>query len=144
MADWYSRAAHERVQVDQTFNARLRDKPVTAHQWGLLMTAIEFDIVNPEEPERARIVPDVSKVDSVLEQVKEAEDASNAPAPDSPGVVERVKRTLGLSDPEDPYKRAARSLASQYATELQEELEEQGRWEESCQRAAKENAKAEA
>jgi hypothetical protein len=142
MADWYSRAAHERVQVDSSFNSRLRDKPVTAHQWGLLMTAIEFDIVNPEEPERARIVPDVSKVDSVLDQVKEAEDAPNAPAPDSPGIVERVKRALGISESEDPYKRAARSLASQYATELQAELEKQGRWEESCDRARKEKAEA--
>ncbi len=142
MADWYSRAVHERVTVDSAFNKHLRSKPITHHQWGLLMTAIEFDIVNPDEPERARIVPDLSKIDSVLPQVKEAEDAANAPTPDSAGVVERVKRAVGLAEPEDPYVRVARSLASQYATELQEELEKQERWEETCEWAAKETAEA--
>jgi hypothetical protein len=142
MGDWHDRTVSERLSVDSEFSAYLNEKPVSNQQWGLLMTAIEFDIENPEDPERARIVPDLSKIGSVLEPARDAGQDENPVSEEygegGGGLGGRIKRSLGLGGGDDPMRAAAEELSEEYARRLQTKLEESGKWERTCEMAAEE------
>jgi len=144
MSDWYERVASERMAVDASFNARLSESPLTNQQWGLVMTALTFDIENPDDPERARIVPDTDAVEDVLPAVREAGGQLGAGGAgggasnrgESIGLLGRLKSALGVGDGTDGLEDAIERLAAEYAQRLQERLEKEGRWTEVCRRAA--------
>ncbi|MEE6210359.1 DUF5799 family protein [Salarchaeum sp. III] len=140
MSDWQDRIVGERMRVDDEFQHRVEESSFSNQQWGLVMTAVEFDIENPGDPERARLVADTSNLTHVMDELDNVDAGMAAMTggqqrdDDSGGILGGVKRALGLdgSDEERDEEREseAAALAQEYADALQEKLKENGRWEE--------------
>ena len=146
--DWQDHLAGARMRVDQQFEQRVRNSRFSSQEWGLIMTAVEFEVQSAGEPERARLVADTDKLQAVVPELgKIQEEMGGAPRPPSGssggGLFGRLRQYLGGltsdSGPEgnsDEQLEAARKLADDYAVELQAYLEEQGRWSDVCALAA--------
>jgi hypothetical protein len=143
--DWTSRIAGERMTVDQQFTDRVEASSFSSQQWGLVMTAIEFEISDPSDPESARIVADTSKLGSVMPELDKVANQSPMGGPadgggggSGDGLLSGVKSILGLGggDSEDERTAEAEQLAQEYAEKLQSELESKGRWTTVCEQAA--------
>jgi hypothetical protein len=105
------------------------------------MTAVEFELENPDDPESARIVPDTSKVETILpelERVKNQRSMASAGQAAEPGgssgsgLLGGIKDALGLGGSGEPDREqlaAAEEMAQMYADDLQAKLEEAGKWE---------------
>ncbi|NHX37712.1 MULTISPECIES: DUF5799 family protein [Halolamina] len=136
-SDWTDAIVGERMAVDQQFAAEVRDSPFTNQEWGLIMTAAEFDIVDADDPENARIVPDTSKVAGIMPEVEKMEGAmggapGGAGGDDDGGMFSSVKESLGLGGGDGGSDRTedAEELLERYAEMLQAHLAEKGRWEQ--------------
>ncbi|MFC6973593.1 DUF5799 family protein [Halomicroarcula sp. GCM10025709] len=140
-SNWTDRIAAERMQVDQQFNDQVEVSSFSSQQWGLVMTAVEFEIENADDPESARIVANTSKLPSIMPELDRIEQQSamgGAPGGGSGGsggsggggLFSGVKDALGLGGGgnDDRIEEAA-ELAQKYAEELQEQLESNGRWD---------------
>ncbi|WP_276272099.1 DUF5799 family protein [Haloarcula litorea] len=135
--DWTDRIAGERMQVDQQFNDRVQASSFSSQQWGLVMTATEFRIENPGDPEQARIVADTSKLGSVMPEMDRIENQSpmggggGSGGSGGGGLFSGVKDALGLGGGGGSDERTdeAEQLAQEYAQQLQEKLESNGRWD---------------
>jgi len=143
--DWTSRIAGERMAVDKQFNGRVEASSFSNQQWGLVMTAIEFEIANPADPATAELVADTSKLGSIMPEIDRVGNQSpmggapNGGASESEGggFLGGVKSMLGLGGGgEDERAEEAESLAQAYADELQSQLESNGRWKTVCEQAA--------
>ncbi len=130
----------DRMAVDQEFAQRVNDSEFSRQEWGLVMTAVEFDIEHAGDDERARLVADTSKVRQVMPEMENIQSQMNAmgggqPKGDSRGIFSSVKDALGLggggggSGVDEDRLEAAERLAQEYADELQQRLESQGKWE---------------
>ncbi|WP_436929101.1 DUF5799 family protein [Halosimplex halobium] len=138
---WSDRIVGERMQTDQEFAEKVAASNFSRQQWGLIMTAVEFEIEDPEDPDSARLVADTSKVESVVPELEKVDQASGMaagggrPDDDSGGILDGVKDALGLGG-DDGIDReqlaAAEEMAQMYAGDLQEKLEANGKWEEVC------------
>jgi hypothetical protein len=147
-SDWQDHLAGARMRVDQQFEQRVRDSRFSSQEWGLIMTAVEFEVRSADDPDSARLVADTDKLGAVVPELgKIQEEMGGAPRPPSGssggGLFGRLWQYLGGltsdSGPEgssDEQLEAARSLADDYAVELQAYLEEQGRWTDVCALAA--------
>lgn len=145
---WTDRIAAERMRVDQHFEDRVTGSSFSRQQWGLVMTAVEFEIENPEDPEQARLIADTSKLSSVMSQVEEVGNRGGGMggAPSSGGssggggILSSVTSALGLGGGggggNDALTQEATELAEEYASKLQERLEDRGRWEAICEQAS--------
>ena len=142
--DWTGRIAGERMAVDKQFTDRVEASSFSNQQWGLVMTAIEFDIDSPGEPETARLVADTSKLGSIMPELDKVgrqapmggQQSADGGGSDG-GLFGGVKALLGLGgDGEDERADEAASLAQAYADELQSQLESNGRWQTVCEQAA--------
>lgn len=137
-SDWSDRIVGERMQVDQEFNEKVAASNFSRQQWGLIMTAVEFDIENPDDPERARMVADTSKIESIVPELDKVDQATGmaaqgqAQSGDSGGLLGSVKNALGLGGGSNGVDReqlaAAEELAQMYAGDLQDRLESNGKW----------------
>ncbi|GAA0656110.1 DUF5799 family protein [Salarchaeum japonicum] len=145
MSDWQDRIVGERMRVDDEFRNRVEASSFSNQQWGLVMTAVEFDIENPGDPERARLVADTSNLTHVMDELDNVESGMAAMAggqqsDDDGGILGSVKRALGLGgsddSPDEERESEAAALAQEYADALQEKLEENGRWDEVREAAA--------
>lgn len=147
MTEWRDTIVGARMAVDQEFNERVRESEFTGQQWGLIMTAVELQLEHPEDPDRATIVADTSKLDAVLPELDQvgreaaAMRAGRSPgsAGDRSGLLARLKQALGVggSSPDRRrQRRAAAALAQEYATELQAHLEATDQWERVRQTAS--------
>jgi hypothetical protein len=146
--DWTGRIAGERMTVDRQFTDRVEASSFSNQQWGLVMTAVEFDIEGPEDPETASLVADTSKLPSImpeLDKVGQGGPMGGAPGgrdsssgSEGGGFLSGVKAALGLAggDGEDERTEEAEQLAQAYADELQQELAANGRWETVCEQAS--------
>lgn len=145
--DWTGRIAGARMTVDRQFTDRVEASGFSNQQWGLVMTAVEFDIEGPEDPASARLVADTSKLPSIMPELDKV--GQGGPMGGAPGggpggddagggLLDGVKAALGLGgdDDEDDRTAEAEQLAQAYADELQEELESNGRWEGVCEQAS--------
>lgn len=140
-SDWTDAIVGERMAVDQQFSSEVRDSPFSNQEWGLIMTAAEFDIVDADDPEEARIVPDTSKVAGIMPEVEKM-DSGMGGAPgggrggggDSGGMFSSVKDALGVGGDDgsagSEHTDDAEELLERYAEALQEHLIEKGRWEQ--------------
>lgn len=146
MADqtWTDLIVGDRMTVDQQFNDRVTASEFTRQEWGLVMTAVEFEIENPEDADDARIVANTSKLEHVMPELDNIKQQMNpmggGSGSDSGGIISSVKSALGMgeSDGADEEKtRAAERLTQEYADELQAHLEEKGKWSQ-IRRAASE------
>ena len=144
--DWTGRIAGERMTVDRQFTDRVEASSFSNQQWGLVMTAVEFEIEGADDPESATLVADTSRLPSImpeLDKVGQGGPTGGAPGRNdsgggSGGLLDGVKAALGLAGGRGDDERTgeAEQLAQAYADELQQELESNGRWESICERAA--------
>ncbi|WP_123533865.1 DUF5799 family protein [Halosimplex salinum] len=143
-SDWTDRIVGERMQVDQEFAEKVAASNFSRQQWGLIMTAVEFEIENSDDPEAARLVADTSKVESIVPELERVDQATGMAAGGgragggdsggSGGIIDGVKDALGLGGGGGGVDReqlaAAEEMAQMYAGDLQEKLESRGKWEE--------------
>ena len=147
MADWTDQIVGDRMAVDQEFTSRVGQSQFSRQQWGLIMTAVEFEIEEADDPERARIVADTSKLEHVMPELDQVDrqmaamgGGGGSQGGSSGGFVSSIKGLLGLDDGDDTdeQRAAAEALAQEYATELQAHLEAEGRWEQIRKSVAEE------
>lgn len=146
--DWTDRLAGARMQVDQQFQDKLDASEFTNQEWGLIMTAVEFEMVHPEDPERARLVANTDKLTEIipeLESIQREMGGSARPvesAPSGEGMFGRLKqyihhlRSDSPDQSNDERLAAAEVLVDEYASDLQSYLEKRGRWEDIREAAA--------
>jgi hypothetical protein len=141
MSDWRDRIVGARMTVDQEFGTRVQQSEFTRQQWGLVMTAVEFEVEAPDDPDQARMVADTSNLPAVMDELEQVGREAAAMGAGGGrrdagggGLLGGVKRMLGLGGDGGPdtaeRRRAAEELAQEYAAELQAHLESEGRWEE--------------
>lgn len=136
---WQDLIVGDRMAVDQEFAQRVSDSQFSRQEWGLIMTAVEFEIENPGDDERARIVANTAKVEQVMPELENIRSQMNAMAggggdggTGGGGIFGSVKDALGLGGGgggvDQDRLDAATRLAQEYAGELQQRLESQGKW----------------
>jgi hypothetical protein len=134
---WTDMIVGDRMAVDQEFTQRVADSQFSRQEWGLIMTAVEFDIEHPADHERAKLVADTSKVRQVMPEMQNIRSQMNAMAgksseKESRGVFSSIKEALGLGGGDggidEERLAAAERLAQEYADELQTRLEANNRW----------------
>ena len=146
MSDWTDAIVGERMTVDNQFTDRVAASRFSSQEWGLIMTATEFEIENADDSENARIVADTSSLPAIMPELENVRSqvAAMGGAPGGAGgsggsgggLVDSIKGALGLggsggSDgPSDEELDAAERLVQEYADELQAHLEEVGKWEQ--------------
>lgn len=137
--EWTDMLVGARMRVDSEFSTQVDSSQFTRQEWGLIMTAVEFDVEHPDDPERARLVADTSKVADIMPEVERAARMQRQQMGGSSGggFVDSLKDALGFGGGRgvrggvDQEKvSAAVSLVESYTAELQTHLEGQGRWEE--------------
>ncbi|PSQ58609.1 MAG: hypothetical protein BRD23_06385 [Halobacteriales archaeon SW_9_67_25] len=145
--DWRDQLAGARMQVDQQFQSRLEQSEFTNQEWGLIMTAVEFDIEHPGDPDRAEMVADTSQLDQIFPELDRLKEQMGGPmgggadSGSSGGVLGAFKDLLGgvsgggSGGTDRERMDAAMDMAEEYATDLQAYLEKRGRWEEIRQAA---------
>ncbi|WP_158056753.1 DUF5799 family protein [Halorussus halophilus] len=139
---WQDMIVGDRMAVDKEFAQRVTDSQFSRQEWGLVMTAVEFEIENPEDDEQARLVADTSKIEQVLPEMENIRSQMGAmgggaggggKSKSGGGVFDSMKNALGLgggSDGvDDEELQKAERLAQEYADELQDRLEAQGKWD---------------
>jgi hypothetical protein len=148
--EWTDQLAGARMQVDQRYQETLDASSFSNQEWGLVMTAIDWDIENPETPDEAELVADTSKLSEIipeLESIQQEMGGSQRPVeegPDTSGFLGRIKRYIddltanGSSESSEKRYNDAVELVEGYTMELQSYLEERGRWADVCAAAASE------
>jgi hypothetical protein len=152
MADnWADMLAGARMQVDQQFQERLEQSDFTNQEWGLVMTAVEFEVLNADDPEEAQLVADREKIRQIIPELDSIQREMGGAArpvesnPDGSGMFGRIKQYLGFlsddtSDETDQERLAtAKVLVDEYTEQLEAYLRERGRWEEIRQAAAEQD-----
>jgi len=146
--DWTDRLAGARMQVDKQYQDTLEASSFTSQEWGLVMTAVDWEIDDPENPEEATLVADTSKLPDIipeLEQIQSDMGGAQRPVADGPdtgGLLGRVRqyvRSLSSHTSGEPTEKRladAKELVEGYTLELQQFLEERGQWADICQAAA--------
>lgn len=148
MSDWQDRIVGTRMSVDRQFTDRIEASSFSRQQWGLVMTATDFEIENPEDAEQARIVSNTEKLSSVLPEMDRIEKQMGSmgggggrSGSGTGGLLGSVKSALGLGgaggSKDEERTAEAKKLTQAYADALQRELEEAGRWDEIRSIAAK-------
>ena len=149
---WTDRIVGERMTVDQQFADRIQQSQFSNQQWSLIMTATEFEIEHPGDPERARIVANTDKLDGVIPELENVQTGMGAmggqgaggggSSSSSGGVFDSIMGALGVGGDSGPsekeQRKAAERLTQEYADELQSHLESTGKWETVQRRAADE------
>ncbi|MFB6311568.1 MAG: DUF5799 family protein [Salinirussus sp.] len=149
MPDWTEKLAGARMQVDKRFEDRVRSSRFSNQEWGMIMTAVEWQVRHPDEPARAElvavtehfpeIIPELDRINSQLQGP-----ATGARGSSGGGIGARIGDFLGSltgnggSSENEEKRRDAERLVQAYADELQEFLEERGRWADICEAAAAE------
>lgn len=143
--EWRDRLAGARMQVDQQFDDRVRSSQFTNQEWGLIMTAVEFEIERPDSPEQAELTAATDNLEQIMPELDNLpQGVAGAPGGQDDsggGFLDSVKSALGFSGSDkngvdEDDLAAAKGLVEEYATQLQSYLEEQGRWEEIRSAAA--------
>ena len=143
MSEWTDAIVGERMTVDNQFNERVAASRFSSQEWGLIMTATEFEIENAADPEAARVVADTSSLPAIMPELENLRSQMSAMggAPggggndgSGDGIVDSIKGALGLGGggggPSDEELEAAERLVQEYADELQAHLESVGKWEQ--------------
>ncbi|ELZ98928.1 hypothetical protein C440_01190 [Haloferax mucosum ATCC BAA-1512] len=143
MAHWTDSIVGDRMTVDREFNDHVMNSRFSSQEWGLIMTATEFEIENADDPETARIVADTEKVpqiipelDNIRSQMGAVGGGQQQQSSSGGGIVDSIKGALGLGnggggkqDEQEKLEDAER-LTQEYADTLQEHLENNGKWEQ--------------
>ncbi|WP_137288793.1 DUF5799 family protein [Natronorubrum halophilum] len=148
---WTDRIVGARMAVDQEFTTRITDSRFSNQQWSLIMTATEFELDHPDDPDRARIVANTEKIGQIIPELDNIQTGMGAVGgqgggqggSSSGGLIDSIKGALGMGgggsgSSHDEKRQAAERLTQEYADELQAHLESNGRWESVRQAAAAE------
>lgn len=138
MTDWQDRIVGARMAVDTEYADRVEASSFSRQEWGLVMTATEFDIEDGEEP---RLYADTSRLEDIMPEVeKVAERTPMGPGgqeESSGGILSNITSALGLggssggsSGDTAERVREAEELTEGYARELQRHLMDNGSWED--------------
>lgn len=140
MSKWTDAIVGERMTVDNQFNDRVTESRFSSQEWGLIMTATEFEIENAEDPETARVVADTSNLPAIMPELENVRSQVAAMGGGSSqqnsggGILSSILSTIGLGGgddgPSDEELEAAEQLVQEYADELQSQLEDVGKWEQ--------------
>lgn len=144
MSEWTDAIVGERMTVDNEFNDRVMASRFSSQEWGLIMTATEFEIENSEDPETARIVADTSSLPAIMPELENVRSqvaamggggsGGDRSGGSGGGIVASIKGALGLGGGNDGVSdeelEAAERLVQEYADELQAHLEEVGKWDQ--------------
>jgi hypothetical protein len=141
MSDWTDRIVGDRMAVDQEFNDRVRASEFSNQEWGLIMTAVEFDIEHADDPERARIAADTESLPQMLPELEKVRQGTGPGGPGAQrgtdsgtGVLDAIRGALGMGGDDDAERLdAAERLVDEYADALQQRLEDEGKWEGVCE-----------
>lgn len=137
MTGWRDRMVGARMAVDDEFSPEVDGSSFTRQEWGLVMTAVEFDVHRADDPAAAELYADTDRLPEIMpevERVAEMQSMGGAPRDESGGgLLDSVRSALGLSgggaDGVDQDRvREAERLVDGYATALQAHLEETGSW----------------
>lgn len=148
MADWTDQFIGDRMAVDQEFSDRIQNSSFTTQEWGTIMTAVEFVIESPENPESATLVARTDDIEHVLPALEDMQGPMGPAGPgsseqsSSDGIVSRILGSLGIGEEEEKIDeeqlQTAKQLADEYASTFEEHLKEQEKWEQACSVAAEE------
>ncbi len=142
MANWTDSIVGDRMTVDREFNEQVQASRFSNQEWGLIMTATEFDIENADDPETARIVADTEKLPHIMPELKNVRSQMQSMGAGSSGgsssngggdLFGSIKRAFGLGGgggKNDAELEAAERLTQEYADELQRHLERTGKWDQ--------------
>ncbi|ERH02188.1 MAG: hypothetical protein J07HN6_01755 [Halonotius sp. J07HN6] len=146
MSEWRDMIVGDRMTVDQAFSERVQQSQFSNQEWGLIMTATEFEFVDADDPETARIVADTNAVESIIPELENLNTGAGpmAGATESSGgeggIIDAITGALGLDSDDDGIDEetlaAAESLTQAYAEELQAHLEAENKFEAVRQAAA--------
>ncbi len=153
MADkWTDLLAGARMQVDQQFQEHLEQSDFTNQEWGLVMTAVDFEIQHADDPERAQLVADQEQIRQIIPELDNIQQQMGGAAqpvesnPDGGGMFGRLRQYLGFlssdtasSKPDKERLTAAKTLVEEYTEQLEAYLRERERWEEIRKAAAKQD-----
>jgi hypothetical protein len=132
MSNWTDAIVGERMALDRDFSDRVRESEFSNQEWGLIMTATEFEIEAAADPDRARIVADTSNLPEMMPELENVRSQmSGGGGESSESVVDTIKSAFGLGgdDGDDERLETAERLVQEYAEELQERLESKGKWQ---------------
>jgi len=156
-SDWTDRIVGARMTVDDRFRSTVEGSEFSRQEWGLIMTAVEFDIEHADDDERARLVADTSGLSAVMPELERIQNQGgmsggaggssrrSSGSGGSSGFLGSVRNALGLGGDggvDDERTAAAEDLVDSYVAELQSVVEEQGRWGE-IRAAYRESAESE-
>lgn len=145
---WTDMLAGARMQVDQQFQRRLEGSDFTNQEWGLIMTAVDFKILNADDPEEAQLVADRDKIQQIIPELDSIQRQMGGAArpvesnPDGSGMFGRIKQYLNfLSDdtsgePDEERLAKAKVLVDEYTEQLEAYLRDRDRWDEIREAAA--------
>ncbi|ELZ74600.1 MULTISPECIES: DUF5799 family protein [Haloferax] len=138
MAHWTDSIVGDRMTVDREFNEQVTNSRFNSQEWGLIMTATEFEIENADDPEAARIVADTEKVPQIIPELDNIRSQMGAmgggggESSSDGGIVDSIKGALGMGGGgkkgEQEKLEAAERLTQEYADALQDHLEKKGKW----------------
>lgn len=134
MSNWTDRIVGDRMAVDRQFGERVRESEFSNQEWGLVMTATEFEIEHADDPDRARIVADTEHLPRMMPELEKVRTQMGPGGGDGGssggGVLDSIRGALGMGSGTDDDRLAdAERLVQEYADELQAHLEENGKWE---------------
>lgn len=141
MSEWQDRIVGARMAVDNDYSPRIDNSGFSRQEWGLIMTAVEFDIRDAADDEEAELYADTSNLPEIMPEVENVAQMSSMGAAgnqqsSSGGFVDSVKSALGLGGGssgggvDEDRLSEAEELAQGYATELQRYLEQNDSWDE--------------
>jgi hypothetical protein len=134
MSNWTDRIVGDRMAVDREFNDQVRNSEFSNQEWGLIMTAVDFEIEHADDPDRARIVPDTENLPQMIPELEKVQGGMpggpDAQTRDSgTGVLDAIRGALGVGGDDGADRlEAAERLVDEYAALLQAHLEENGKW----------------
>ncbi|MFO8114934.1 MAG: DUF5799 family protein [Halorubrum sp.] len=143
MSEWTDAIVGERMTVDNQFTDRVAASRFSSQEWGLIMTATEFEIEDAADPDDARLVADTSSLPAIMPELENVRSQVAAmggaqggrDGGSSGGLFDSIKGVLGLGGSDDggvdpDELAAAERLVQEYADELQAHLQDTGRWEQ--------------
>ncbi len=135
---WEELIVGERMAADQEFQERVHASSLSNQAWSLVMMAVEFRVSNPEDPERAYLTVDSENLDSVLPAMGEVEAATghDPGGSDSDGLLDEIRSWLGGGRGDAERRTEAEQLAEEYATVLERQIQQNGKWNAVCEMAA--------
>jgi len=139
MSNWTDRIVGDRMAVDREFSDRVRTSEFSNQEWGLIMTAVDFEIVDADDADRARIVANTESLPQMLPELEKVRQGMGPGGPGAQqqadsgtGVLDAIRGALGMGGGDDDTEKldAAERLVDEYAAALQQRLEEKGKWDD--------------